>query len=165
MQSDDFIASIARWMNAYARFNHWIYRTFMIIERNSMRAKGHKLYFYGIEALKREVIDKIFNELYAAIVDCLELYKQGKLREYEPLQTVIKYIGIMGFTKFKLVDMAKTDSQYEYSSTRMEGEQPEHPYDTNFFKKNFIAKLTKDIRIKYTQIVNEMMQLSTPEYF
>lgn len=55
----------------------------------------------------------------------------------------------MGFTKLKLVDMAKSDNQYEYSSTRMEGEQPEQPYDTDFFKKNFISRLTKDIRIKY----------------
>lgn len=43
----------------------------MIIERNSMRAWGRKLYFYGIESLKREVIDKIYNEIYAAIIDCL----------------------------------------------------------------------------------------------
>jgi hypothetical protein len=53
LKSDELIAWIAKWINTYTRFNHWIYRTFMIIERNSMRAQGHKLYFEGIKILKK----------------------------------------------------------------------------------------------------------------
>jgi hypothetical protein len=71
MPADEFIAVISRWIDAFARFNHWIYRTFMIIERNSMRAWGRRLYFFGIEALKQQVIDKIYNEIYAAVTYCL----------------------------------------------------------------------------------------------
>lgn len=96
----------------------------------------------------------------------MHLYKQGNLREYEPLQIVIKYIGIIGFTKFKLVDMVKVDDRFEYSSLRREGDQqPENPYDTASFKKDFITKLTKDLKVHYSDIVADMMKLSTPEYF
>ena len=42
----------ARWVNTYSRFNHWIYRTFMTIERNAMSAQGIKLYFEGARILK-----------------------------------------------------------------------------------------------------------------
>lgn len=45
MRPDELIAWTARWINTYTRFNHWIFRTFMIIERNAMRAQGHQLYF------------------------------------------------------------------------------------------------------------------------
>lgn len=85
------------------------------------------------------------------------------MREFEPLQIVIKYIGIMGFTKFKLVDMVKMDDRFEYSSTRKEGDQqPENPYDTASFKKDFITRLTKDMKASYSELVSGMMQLSTP---
>lgn len=98
---------VAKWINIYARFNHWIFRTFMFLERNAMRAQGIRLYFEGIKILKAEVIERLFDDIYAAVFQCLQLYKEGRLREYEPLQVVIKYIGIIGFTKFKLVDMVK----------------------------------------------------------
>lgn len=98
----------------------------MIIERNAMKAQGHKLYFEGIRIMKRELIDKIYEETYPAIVDCLEMYKEGRLREYEPLQIVIKYIGIMGFTKFKLVDMVKVDERFEYCSIKNNKEKEEN---------------------------------------
>lgn len=132
-----------------------------------MRAQGHQLYFEGIRILKREVVDRIYNDTYQAILDCLELYKQDRLREYEPLQVVIKYIGIMGFTKFKLVDMVKVDGRFEYSSTRRDktDQQPENPYDTASFKKDFITRLTKDLKAHYSELITGMMQLSTPEYF
>jgi hypothetical protein len=55
-------------------------------------------------------------------MECLDLFKLGKLREYEPLQTVIKSIGIMGFTKFRLVEIVKNDDIFEYSSKK-EGDQ------------------------------------------
>ena len=58
------------------------------------------------------MVDRLYNETYQAVLDCLELYKLDRLREYEPLQVVIKYIGIMGFTKFKLVDMVKVDGRF-----------------------------------------------------
>lgn len=53
LKSDELIVWIAKWINIYTRFNHWIFKTFMIIERNSMRAQGHKLYFEGIKILKK----------------------------------------------------------------------------------------------------------------
>lgn len=95
------------------------------------------------------------------------LYKGGKLREYEPLQVVIKYIGIVGFTKFKLVDMIKLDDRFEYasSSKKETDQQPENPYDTNAFRKDFITRLTRDLKTHYAGILSGMMQLSTPEYF
>lgn len=31
MRPDELIAWTARWINTYTRFNHWNYRTFMII--------------------------------------------------------------------------------------------------------------------------------------
>jgi hypothetical protein len=126
----------------------------MFIEGKSLRMQGKTLYFEGIRILKQEVIDSIYGLIYAAILECLELFKQGKLREYEPLQTVIKYIGIMGFTKFRLVDMAKNDGMFEYISNRNKGEQPENPYDTAIFKRDFIIRLTKDVRATYTEIAH-----------
>ena len=37
---------------------------------------------------------------------------------------VIRYIGIVGFTKYKLVDMEKLDGRFEYVSVRKkEGDQ------------------------------------------
>jgi hypothetical protein len=166
LKADELVACVVKWINNYTRFNHWIYRTFMIIEKNSMRAQGHRLYFEGIKILKREVMDRNYGLTYQAILECLEMYRQDSLREYEPLQVLIKFIGIMGFTKFKLVDMVKVDDRFEYSSSRKEGEQQvENPYDTATFKRDFIARLIRDIKAKYTDIANEMMHLSTPEYF
>lgn len=79
---------------------------------------------------------------------------------------MIKYIGIIGFTKFKLVDMVKLEDRFEYSSLRIEGDQqPENPYDTAIFKKDFITRLTRDLRAHYSDLLAGMMQLSTPEYF
>jgi hypothetical protein len=52
LQADEFIVLVAKWVNIYARFNHWIFRTFLFIERNAMRAQGIKLYFEGIRILK-----------------------------------------------------------------------------------------------------------------
>lgn len=79
---------------------------------------------------------------------------------------MIKYIGIIGFTKFKLVDMVKLEDRFEYCSLRKEGDQqPENPYDTATFKKDFITRLTRDLRAHYSDLLAGMMQLSTPEYF
>ena len=58
------------------------------------------------------MIEKIYEDLYHTIYEALELYKDGLLRAYEPLQIVIKYIGIVGLTKFKLVDMVKVDDRF-----------------------------------------------------
>ena len=98
-------------------------------------------------------------------MECLDLFKLGKLREYEPLQTVIKSIGIMGFTKFRLVEIVKNDDIFEYSSKKEGDQHHQNPYDTAIFKKDFIARLIKDLKFKYAEKVNEMMQLSTSEYF
>ena len=76
---------------------------FMIIERNAMMAQGVKLYFEGIKMLKEQLIDKIYDDLYRIVYQALELYKNDRLRALEPLQLVIRYIGIVGFTKLKLV--------------------------------------------------------------
>lgn len=76
---------------------------FMIIERNAMMAQGVKLYFEGIKILKEQLIDKIYDDLYRIVYQALELYKNDRLRALEPLQLVIRYIGIVGFTKLKLV--------------------------------------------------------------
>lgn len=75
----------------------------MIIERNAMMAQGVKLYFEGIKILKEQLIDKIYDDLYRIVYQALELYKNDRLRALEPLQLVIRYIGIVGFTKLKLV--------------------------------------------------------------
>jgi hypothetical protein len=83
-----------------------------------MAMQGIKLYFEGVKILKAEILERLFEDIYTGIFECLQLYKEGKLREYEPLQVVIKYMGISGFTKFKLVDMAKIDDRFEYSSLR-----------------------------------------------
>jgi hypothetical protein len=45
LHPEDEIKEIARWVNIYARFNHWIFKMFMIIERNAMMAQGIRLYF------------------------------------------------------------------------------------------------------------------------
>jgi len=92
------------------------------------------------------------------------LYKGGFLTSIEPLQIIIKYIGIVGFTKYKMVELVKTpDDRFEYQSKKQDGEQmPENAYDTGYFKLNFISRLTKDLKAKYIDIVNGMMQLSTP---
>jgi hypothetical protein len=75
----------------------------MIIERNAMMAQGVKLYFEGIKILKEQLVDKIYDDLYRIVYQALELYKSDRLRALEPLQLVIRYIGIVGFTKLKLV--------------------------------------------------------------
>ncbi len=45
MEPEEEIREIARWINIYTRFNHWIFKIFMNIERNAMKAQGVKLYF------------------------------------------------------------------------------------------------------------------------
>ena len=52
MKAEEQAQWTARWVNTYSRFNHWIYRTFMTIERNAMSAQGIKLYFEGARILK-----------------------------------------------------------------------------------------------------------------
>jgi hypothetical protein len=113
------ISEIAKWLNIYARFNHWIYKMFMAIERNAMTSQGVKLYFEGIKILKEQIFDKIYDGLYKIVGQGLELYKNDKLRACEPLQLVIRYIGIVGFSRFKLVKMIKTqDDRFEYRSEK-----------------------------------------------
>jgi hypothetical protein len=68
LKPDEFMALIAKWINIFTRFNHWIFRTFMFIERNAMRAQGIRLYFEGIKILKSEIIDKLYDEIYATIL-------------------------------------------------------------------------------------------------
>lgn len=80
----------------------------MPIERNAMVAQGIKLYFEGIKILKVHIFDKIYDELYKIVYQSLELYKNDRLRAYEPLKLVIRYFGIVGFSKYKLVEMLKT---------------------------------------------------------
>ena len=108
LQCEDVINEVARWINIYARFNHWIFKMFMIIERNAMLAQGIKLYFEGIKILKEYFVDKIYEDLYRNVCLTLELFKNDKLRAFEPLPLVIRYIGYSGFSKFKLVEMVKT---------------------------------------------------------
>ncbi len=65
----------------------------------------------------------------------------------------------MGFTKYKLVDMVKIDERFEYCSVRKdnkdkEDQLPENPFNTATFKKDFIIRLTKDIRTKYQNLSN-----------
>lgn len=103
LHAEDEIEEIAKWINTYARFNHWIFKMFMIIERNAMMAQGVKLYFEGIKILKDQIFDKIYDDLYRIVYQSLELFKNDRLRAYEPLKLVIRYIGIVGFSKFKLV--------------------------------------------------------------
>lgn len=147
----------------YTRFNHWVFKMFMIIERNAMLAQGVKLYFEGIKILKEQVFDRIYDDLYKVIYQALELYKNDRLRAYEPLQLIIRYIGIIGFSKFKLVEMVKTrDDRFEYHSKRDTAQNPENPYETGYFKTNFLGRLVKDLKVKYSEIVTGMMQLSVP---
>ena len=102
---------------------------FMIIERNAMMAQGVKLYFEGIKILKECIIDRLYDEIYRSAYQTLELYKNDKLRAYEPLQLVIRYIGIVGFSKFKLVEMIKTrDDRFEYNSKNGTAQPPENPF-------------------------------------
>lgn len=92
---------------------------FMIIERNAMLAQGIKLYFEGIKILKEQLFDRIYGDLYRIVYQALELYKCDRLRACEPLQLVIRYIGIVGFTKIKLIEMVKTnDNRFEYQSKK-----------------------------------------------
>ena len=93
----------------------------------------------------------------------MELYKQERLRAFEPLKLVIRYIGIVGFSKFKLVEMVKTrDNRFEYNSKRDTAQASEVPSETGYFKSNFISRLVKDLKQKYNEIVIGMMELSTP---
>ena len=70
-----------------------------------MQAQGVKLYFEGIKVLKSCIFDKIYEDLYHVIYKALEIYKEGLLRSFEPMQILIKYIGIVGFSKLKLIKM------------------------------------------------------------
>ena len=98
---------------------------FMVIERNALLAQGVKLYFEGIKILKEQVFDRIYDDLYKVIYQALELYKEERLRAFEPLQLVIRYIGIIGFSKYKLVEMVKTrDDRFEYHSKRDMAQNP-----------------------------------------
>jgi hypothetical protein len=46
-----------------------------------MRAQGCKLHFEGLKILKNEVLDPVNEQTYSAVTECLELFKQGTLRE------------------------------------------------------------------------------------
>lgn len=166
LQAEDQVGEMARWINIFGRFNHWIFKMFMILERNAMMAQGIKLYFEGIKILKELVFDRSYEDIYRNVYQTLELFKDGKLNAFEPLQTVIKYIGVVGFTKFKLVEMVKTrDGRFEYSSKKEPNQPAEHPSETGYFKTKFLSRLVKDLKLKYSQLVVGMAQLSTPEYF
>lgn len=127
-------------------------------------AKGFKLYFEGIKILKEHLFEKIYDSLYQVIEEALELYKSDRLRALEPLQLVIRYIGIVGFTKYKLIEMKKNvrEDRFEYESKSENAMAGENPYETGFFKTNFILRLVKGLKRKYTEIVADMMQLSVP---
>lgn len=71
MQPEEEIQRIAKWINTFARFNHWTFKTFMVIERNAMKAQGIKLYFEGVKILKEYVIDKIYEDLYRTLYQAL----------------------------------------------------------------------------------------------
>jgi hypothetical protein len=80
------------------------------------------------------------------------------LGAYEPLKLVIRYIGIVGFSKFKLVEMVKTrDDRFEYNSKQDKTQASEVPSETGYFKSNFISRLVKDLKQKYNEIVIGMM--------
>lgn len=59
--------------------------------------------------------------------------------------------------------MVKTkDERFEYQSKKDNTQPSENPYCTDYFKINFLSRLVKDLKNKYTDIVNGMIQLSTP---
>lgn len=58
-----------------------------------------------------------------------------------------------------------TDNRFEYQSIKDNAQPSENPFETGFFKTNFIFRLVKDLKNKYNELVAGMIQLSTPEYF
>lgn len=82
----------------------------------------------------------------------MKLYKQGSLEDYEPLQVVIKYIGIIGFTMYKKVDMIKIGDRFEFSSLGKLGSEPEDPYESVKFKELIFARLSSDLQANYEKI-------------
>ena len=62
--------------------------------------------------------------------------------------------------------MVKTrDLRFEYNSKNGTAQPAENPFQTGYFKNNFVSRLVKDLKNKYQGIVVGMMELSTPEYF
>jgi hypothetical protein len=45
LQPEEAIRHFVDWLNSYARFNHWIQKCFMYLNRNALRAEGTCLYF------------------------------------------------------------------------------------------------------------------------
>lgn len=43
----------------------------MFIERNAIRAQGIKLYYEGVKIMKNEIIEKIYEDMFDAVLKCL----------------------------------------------------------------------------------------------
>lgn len=58
-QTEEALRHMVMWINHYTTYNHWLYKYFMFLQRNSMKARGIGLYFEAIKILKECVLDKI----------------------------------------------------------------------------------------------------------
>jgi hypothetical protein len=71
MSCEDYLDYVQGWVNNYTRFVHWTFKSFSVIEKNSLHVKGTNLMFEALGMLKNEFIVPIYEDLFNAVVEAM----------------------------------------------------------------------------------------------
>lgn len=84
------------------------------------------------------------------------MFKNDQLKSFEPLQGIIRTIGVCGFSKFRYVKIKHFKDhggRFDFTSENNEThENVENPFDTDFFKKNLTNPLVARLQNHYRKV-------------
>lgn len=158
---EEFVESVTKQIRHYKTYMYSVYKIFLHLDGMYLRNRKTSLFLEGAKIFRDHYIKALLAELNEALFELLSRYKEGIKINEEDVEFAILHVGICGFyesmTSISLQKPSKTDNP----NFILDGISP---YETVFFKDEFVRELVKYVEQQYRDKSKELLKMSTPEY-